>query len=263
MEVIMLNQLTGFVMEYFPSILFILIILVGALSYLLFKEKKERKEERKSETEKEVIDADTVRLHTHILNTIRNLTVDSQELGFTYESDFIQSLLADIPKVLKYYQQYYGGLPEEGIIPVLPCIPENLVPPNQLMAASFLKGRISISSNRMRNLLDIPKRPYWVFMIDIQEIDPKNFSISYEKSLTINELIRTATQYEKIWRSRSNQIIATATLVKNEEGKEIPIVFRCDLTHDTPFVDHLSENVQPPIRKHYLATCASRICFSK
>jgi len=258
MEVTMnafVDRINDIVMYYFPLILLAFGILNAIFFYLIFRKKKQEETAVKIETSP--VDIASIRLHTHILNSIRNLTTDSKELGFTYENDYIQALLADVPKVIAYYREHFNEL-HEDIVSVLPCIPENLVPSNQLMATTFMQGKYNLPSERMRNAVEIPKKPYWLFLVTLQKVDPKNMFLDRGRSgLTTNELIRTATHFEETWRSRSNQLISNGSLLDGI----IPIVFRYDLSRDVPELCAYSEKVSA--RDYYLVTCMSRVCFSE
>lgn len=281
----MLNTFNEIIWNYVPFLLIILIILIFILILLQvknrFKNNKQVEVEEKARVEKKAtvfkeediilmpkektkeeivpkfVNANTIRIHTYILNEIRNLTTDNQILGFDYKSDYIQALIADIPKVIDYFLKNFGEF-KEGIIPVLPCIPENLIPPNQLIANTFTGGKCNIPMDRIKNSSEIPKKPYWVFLVKVEKITLGGlFLVDNKEGLTVNELVRVAATKDSLWRNKNNHLVSINSLLDEIS----PVVFRYDLKNERPELCVLTKKDE--VRDYYLITCKDRVCFAE
>ncbi len=278
----MLNTINELVGGYLPILTAVLILLVVILIYLQLKGRSKEKETKKSELQKnsksyketkekedgvftpriqeiiepKIVDAKTFRIHSYIMNEIRSLTTDSQELGFNYKSDYIQLLIADIPKVIQYYLANFDEF-KEGVIPAMPCIPENLIPPNQLIANTFMGGKCSLSLDRIKNTVAIPKKPYWLFEAEVKKVSLEKIFLAEEIGLSINELIRFAAYKDNLWRNTSNYMVGTSSLIDDVA----PVIFRYNLKNDHPEIS--SFNAKEHARDYYLATCKDRVCFAE
>ncbi|HNU96199.1 MAG TPA: hypothetical protein PKH95_02220 [Candidatus Magasanikbacteria bacterium] len=274
------SVINGMIGEYFPIIIVVETILVIFLVYLQFKGEKKKKKEKQPESKKEekredtifssqtqekielkkipepkkIMDPKTLRIYSHIMSEIRNLTTDGQELGFDYTSDYIQILIADIPKAIEHYLNNFGTF-TKGTIPVIPCIPENLVPPNQLIATAFMGGKCSVPLGRIKNTAEIPKKPYWLFDVEIKRISLEKIFLTEEIGLTVNEIIRVAVIKDEIWRNTGNYIVGTGSLLDDVS----PIIFRYNHSGDHPEIVTHSE--KDKARDYYLAYCKDRRSF--
>ncbi len=250
-------------------------LLIGYLLYLLLKkekggeEKKEGKEKKKEQKEqafeKEIVgknislDPKIVRLQTHFLSVLRSLTIDAKELGFTYDSDTIQTLLADGEKVFDYYLKNPEF--EKSDIPFLPCIPTNQHNPRQLMETLFhngsLSGLCSVDIQKLENTITIPKKPYWIFGVTFSKTEPDKLFLQERRfGLAINELIFASCFAEDLWRNRSTQIFSIITMMDR-----VPLVFKFNLAKEVPEIKAFSE--KESVRDYYLGTCKDRVCFAE
>lgn len=276
----MLSAFNELISSYLPALIVVLVVLVLFLIYLQLKGGKKKNGEKQSEPKKEekkedaifssqtqekielkkipepkkIMDPKTLRIYSHIMSEIRNLTTDGQELGFDYTSDYIQLLIADIPKVIEHYLNNFGEF-TKGTIPVIPCIPENLVPPNQLIATAFMGGKCSIPLGRIKNTAEIPKKPYWLFDVEIKRISLEKIFLTEEIGLTVNEIIRVAVIKDEIWRNTGNHIVGTGSLLDDIS----PIIFRYNHSGDHPEIVTHSE--KDKARDYYLAYCKNRRSF--
>jgi hypothetical protein len=276
----MLSAFNELISNYLPALIVVLVVLVLFLIYLQLKGGKKKNGEKQSEPKKEekkedtifssqtqekielkkipepkkIMDPKTFRIYSYIMSEIRNLTTDGQELGFDYASDYIQLLIADIPKVIDHYLKNFGEFTED-IIPVMPCIPENLIPPNQFIANTFMGGKCNLPLGRIKNATETPKKPYWLFEVEVKKVSLEKIFLTEETGLTVNELIRIAVSYDKIWRNTGNHIVGTGSLLDDIS----PIIFRYNHSGDHPEIVTHSE--KDKARNYYLAYCKDRRSF--
>lgn len=278
----MLSLLNEVIWDYIPLLLTALVILLSILIWLqiknylkqnkkeqvevkqeksIFEKKIKRKDPLEEAVQKEIsLDPKIVRLQTHFLNVLRNLTVDAKELGFTYDSDTIQYLLADWEKVLTHYLKNIQEF-EKAEIPFLPCIPVNQHNPRQMMETLYRNGSVSglcnIDIQKLEQTVPLPKKTYWIFGVDFKKTEPdKIFCHERKEGLAINELIFAASFVEDLWRNKNTQLFSIITL-----SDRIPLIFRFNLRNEVPEIKAFSE--KESAREYYLATCKDRVCFAE
>lgn len=271
----MLSLLNEVIWDYIPLLLTALVILLSILIWLqiknYLKQNKKEKVERKKEGKKEInpleevsrqisLDPKIARLQMHFFNTLRNLTVDAKELGFTHDSDTIQYLLSDWKKVLAHYLANFQEF-EKAQIPFLPCIPVNQHNPRQMMETFYRNGSVSglcnIDLQKLEQTVPLPKKTYWIFGVDFTKTQPdKIFCHDRKRGLAINELILASSFVEGLWRNSSAQFFSIITM-----SDRLPLIFRFNLRNEVPEIKAFSE--KETAREYYLATCKDRVCFAE
>ncbi len=195
------------------------------LDKLLGKKEKQRAEKKPAHISRHVI-----RLETFFLNTLSDLEM------YGFESYLIQKFRKDKDEVIT---QCIKILPEtwEGIF-FLPCIPQNHLPSERLIARLFQNSRAhgtySVEHERIQHCVDTPIDPYWIFGIEYQKVkshQPKKIlDQSGGLGLTDNELLLLALHNEN-WRTKN--LIATETLLVKGNIRT-PLVFKYNNVDGVP-----------------------------